>query len=276
MNMELLNDARSSRMPAWFIPHGAGPCFFMEWEPPGTWDGLAAFLAGFPQSLPCRPSAIVVISAHWLESSFNVTAAIRPELIHDYYGFPGHTYELDYPAAGDPELAQRITGLLHDGGLSARADTARGYDHGTFIPLKLMFPEADIPVVQLSLRGDLDPDAHLETGRLLAPLRDEGVLIIGSGMSFHNMRGYGDIRLTAPSQVFDDWLTRAVEAAPDRRRTVLRDWPRAPYAQQCHPPGHEEHLIPLLVAAGAAGEDSGHKLYSERILETQLSAFRFG
>ena len=154
-------------------------------------------------------------------------------------------------------------------------DGERGFDHGMFIPLKLMFPEADIPVIQLSLHRDLDPLAHLEAGRALAPLRDEGVLIIGSGMSFHNMRGYGDARYTSISTEFDDWLSAAVESRPARRNELLQQWTQAPHARHCHPPGAEEHLLPLLVAAGAAGESSGRKIYSERIMETTISAFRF-
>jgi aromatic ring-opening dioxygenase catalytic subunit (LigB family) len=145
-----------------------------------------------------------------------------------------------------------------------------------FIPLKVMFPEADIPVVQLSLRQDLDPEAHLQAGRALAPLRDEGVLILGSGMSFHNMRGYGDKRFTPLSEAFDDWLTDTVEGDSGIRYQRLRKWVQAPHALDCHPHGDEEHLIPLLVAAGAAGEEPGKKVYSERVMETQLSAFQFG
>lgn len=265
----------SAAQPALFIPHGAGPCFFMEWSPPGTWSGMADFLEGVAATLPSRPKAILMVSAHWLADDFSITSGERPELIYDYYGFPDHTYRLDYPAPGSPALAERVESLLSAAGLASHREP-RGFDHGMFIPLKLMFPEADIPVVQLSLRQDLDPAAHLAAGEALAALRDEGVLIVGSGMSFHNMRGYGDPNFTAPSEAFDAWLTAAVEAAPVQRRAALRDWAQGPHAHQCHPPGHEEHLIPLMVAAGAAGQEAGQKVYSERVLETQLSAFRFG
>src|SRR5690606_15072242 len=184
--------------------------------------------------------------------------------------------DLRYPAPGAPALAERVHALLSQAGLASRMDVERGFDHGMFVPLKLMFPEADIPVVQLSLRSDLDPEPHLAAGQALAALRGEGVLIVGSGMSFHNMRGYGDARFTAPSEAFDDWLTDAVTAAPDQRLAALSQWSQAPHAYQCHLPGDEEHLIPLMVAAGAAGNDAGRKIYSERVLETQLSAYRFG
>lgn len=266
----------SSTMPVMFIPHGAGPCFFMDWNPPGTWDGMADFLKGIAASLPARPRAILMVSAHWRTPGFSVTAGEQPSLIYDYSGFPEHTYELRYPAPGAPALAERVDALLSQAGLSSHQDSERGFDHGMFVPLKLMFPDADIPVVQLSLRNDLDAPAHLAAGGALTALRDEGVLIVGSGMSFHNMRGYRDPRFTAPSKAFDDWLTQAVEAEPDQRSVALIHWAEAPYAHQCHPAGDEEHLIPLMVAAGAAGKDRGRKIYSGQVLETQLSAFRFG
>ena len=147
------------RMPTFFIPHGAGPCFFMDWDPADTWDRVAAFLKGIHQTLPQPPRAIVLVSGHWLARDFSVTGHARPELVYDYYGFPAHTYELTYPAPGDPALAVRIAQLLEQGGLPAQVDPARGFDHGMFIPLKLMFPKADVPVVQLSLRRDFDPAA---------------------------------------------------------------------------------------------------------------------
>lgn len=274
-NASELSDG-ATRQPVLFIPHGAGPCFFMDWNPPGTWAGMEAFLTSVADSLPARPRAILMVSAHWRTQGFCVTAGEQPELIYDYYGFPDHTYALTYPAPGAPALAEQVDRRLSLAGLASRRDTERGFDHGMFVPLKLMFPEADIPVVQLSLRDDLDPAAHLAAGEALSPLRGEGVLIVGSGMSFHNMRGYGDARFTAPSEAFDDWLTQAVEAEPERRHAALSDWARAPHAHHCHPPGDEEHLIPLMIAAGAAGDDRGRKVYSEQVLETQLSAYRFG
>ncbi len=265
-----------SRMPVLFVPHGAGPCFFMDWNPADTWDGMAAFLRSVADTLPERPRAIVLVSGHWLEPGFSVTGSARPPLIYDYSGFPAHTYELTYPAPGEPQLAERIAGLLGKPGEQARVDPRRGYDHGVFIPLKLMFPKADIPVVQLSLRRDMDPVAHIAAGRALAALRDEGVLIVGSGMSFHNMRGYGDPRYTSVSASFDEWLTAAVESEPAQREALLRDWERAPHARDSHPPGGEEHLLPLLVAAGAGAGSEGRKVYSEEVMKTTLSAFRFG
>ncbi|WP_326428378.1 class III extradiol ring-cleavage dioxygenase [Stutzerimonas frequens] len=263
-------------MPTLFVPHGAGPCFFMDWNPPTAWNAMAGFLKGIAATLPARPTAIVLVSGHWLQPSFSVTRAARPTLIYDYHGFPPHTYELRYPAPGEPALAARIAGLLDAAALGGREDAQRGFDHGMFIPLKLMFPDADIPVVQLSLRSDLDPQAHLAAGQALRALRDEGVLIVGSGMSFHNMRGYGDPRFAAISDEFDHWLTAAVELPPGERARALQRWEDAPAARLCHPPRAEEHLIPLLVAAGAAGDSNGRKVFSDRVMHTTLSAYRFG
>lgn len=263
------------RMPVLFIPHGAGPCFFMDWNPADTWTRLAGFLKGVAGTLPARPNAIVLVSGHWLEPQFSVTGHARPPLIYDYSGFPPHTYELTYPAPGSPGLAAQVAQLLGQDSGAARVDATRGFDHGVFIPLKLMFPGADIPVIQLSLHRDLDPQAHIEAGRALASLRDEGVLIVGSGMSFHNMRGYGDPRFTPVSAEFDDWLTATVESAPAGRDALLADWTQAPHARLCHPPGGEEHLIPLLVAAGAGADSEGRKVFSEKIMDTTISAFRF-
>jgi aromatic ring-opening dioxygenase catalytic subunit (LigB family) len=230
----------------------------------------AMSMAAVSQACACRRSTFPTAPAR--VSSWTGT---RPPRVFDYYGFPRHTYQLEYPAPGSPELAARMVELLGQGGTDARIDGERGFDHGVFIPLKLMFPGADIPVVQLSLRADLEPHAPLDAGRALAPLREEGVLVVGSGMSFHNMRGYGDTRYTAVSAGFDAWLSAAVESPSPRREERLANWTEAPGARLCHPPRAEEHLVPLMVAAGAAGDSTGRKVYSEQIMETTISAFRF-
>ncbi len=268
--------SQAAAMPTYFIPHGAGPCFFMDWDPPHTWDAMAEFLRTLPSQLPRPPRAIVMVSAHWLAPEFTLTQAAQPELIFDYFGFPPHTYELEYPAAGAPDLAAAIQQRLRDAGLAAAVDGQRGYDHGMFIPLLLMYPHADIPVIQLSLQQNFDPDQHLAVGAALAQLREQDVLIIGSGMSFHNMRGYGDPRFTPISAEFDAWLTQAVSAPASERTALLSNWTAAPQARLCHPPRAEEHLLPLMVVAGAAGNAPGQKVFSDRVLETTISAFRFG
>nr|WP_026353130.1 class III extradiol ring-cleavage dioxygenase [Solimonas variicoloris] len=263
------------RQPTLYIPHGGGPCFFMDWNPPDTWDRMAAFLRGLAATLPERPRAVLLISGHWLAPAFTAGSHPRPPLIYDYYGFPEHTYQLQYPAAGDPALAQRVQALLAAASLPAAEDAQRGYDHGVFIPLKLVFPDADVPVVPLSLLDSLDPAAHLAAGRALAPLRDEGVLIVGSGMSFHNMRAYGDPRFGPVSDTFDLWLTAAVEAPPAERELRLTHWAEAPAARLSHPLHAEEHLLPLMVAAGAAGDGTGRRVFSDRVLQTTISGYRF-
>jgi len=263
------------RQPTLFIPHGGGPCFFMEWNPPHTWDRMADFLCGLVATLPEKPRAVLLISGHWLAPSFTTGSHPRPPLIYDYYGFPEHTYQLRYDAPGDPELAARVRELLGAAAIATGDDAQRGYDHGVFIPLKLVLPDADVPVVQLSLLSSLDAAAHLAAGRALAPLRDEGVLILGSGMSFHNMRAYGDPRFGPVSDTFDAWLTAAVEAPPAERERLLANWDDAPAARLSHPPRAEEHLLPLMVAAGAAHEGHGRRIFSDRVMETTISAFRF-
>jgi aromatic ring-opening dioxygenase catalytic subunit (LigB family) len=260
----------ASRMPTTYITHGGGPCFFMDWDPPDAWDELRAALEGIAPSLPRRPSAVVVVTAHWEAPEFAITSGAAPKLIYDYGGFPPHTYQLEYPAPGDPELAERIGGLLTGAGIPHRLDPDRGWDHGVFIPLKVMFPDAGIPVVALSLRDGLDPAAHLELGRALEPLRDDGVLIVASGSSFHHFANFG----SPVAEPFDRWLNDAVAAPPAQRRSTLADWEEAPGARQAH--GREEHLIPLMVAAGAAGDSPAHTIFRGRVLDTPMSCWRFG
>lgn len=260
--------------PSVYIPHGGGPCFFMDWPgDPYLWDEMGRFLRELAPLLPAKPKAIVVVSAHWEEEAFSVTGAANPPLFYDYYGFPPHTYELQYPAPGDPALAARIAGLLEGAGLPSRVDPQRGFDHGMFIPLLLIYPQADIPVVQLSLKAGLDPETHLAAGRALAPLRDEGVLLLGSGMSFHNMQGFFRGGFDHPSRQFDQWLTQAAESSADERAALLQRWDGAPGARASHP--REEHLLPMMVAAGAANAP-GRKVFEGDIKGSTISAFAFG
>jgi aromatic ring-opening dioxygenase catalytic subunit (LigB family) len=266
---------KSVRQPSIFLPHGGGPCFFMDWTwgPPDTWHKTQQFLAGVAASLPAPPKAILVVSGHWEEQAFTVSAAPEPNLIFDYSGFPEHTYRLTWPAPGDPELAERVAGMLHSAGLPSGVSTSRGFDHGVFVPLKVAFPEAKIPVVTLSLAASLDPALHLAAGRALAPLRDEGVLIVGSGMSFHNLRAYMRPETVERARTFDDWLTIAVESSSEKRDALLVEWKQAPYAAYSHP--REEHLIPLLVAAGAGGHAPGKCVFTDEPLGAAISAYRF-
>jgi len=265
-------------MPTYFIPHGGGPCFFMDWRlmggPADTWDKTAGWLRGLIASLPERPKGIVVISGHWEEPVFTVSAAAKPGMIFDYYGFPPHTYQLNYPAPGAPELAQKVASLLKDAGLPAAISQDRGFDHGVFVPFLLVDPEASIPVVPLSLRSNLDPAEHIAAGRALESLRDEGILIVGSGMSFHNMGAFRSPAALAPSARFDAWLTQAVEAEPATRFDKLAHWSSGDAARQSHP--REEHLLPLMVAAGAGGASPAVKAFGDNVMMADISAFRFG
>jgi len=265
------------RLPTLYIPHGGGPCFFMKWTsgPADTWERMAASLRALGESLPERPKALLVVSAHWEETEPTVLSQPNPPLLYDYYGFPPHTYELKWPAPGSPELAGRVRALLDAVGIASRANSERGFDHGVFIPLLLAFPQADIPTVQLSLRAGLDPKEHLAIGRAIAPLRDEGVLIIGSGMSYHNMTSFRSPGSTPPSEHFDAWLTAAVESSdPIERDRKLCGWSDAPDALVSHP--RSEHLIPLFVAAGAANADRGRRTFNDHVFGQAVSGFQFG
>jgi aromatic ring-opening dioxygenase catalytic subunit (LigB family) len=263
--------ATMTRQPTLFIPHGGGPCFFMD-DPRGMWSGMAAFLRSLPDLLPEPPKAILLVSGHWETQGFAFTGNSAPPLIYDYYGFPPHTYQLTFPAPGDPALAARAAGLLEGAGIAAQVDPEHGLDHGVFIPLKVAWPDAEVPVVEMSVDRTLDPALHIAAGRALAPLRDEGVLIIGSGMSFHNMRAYGDPRALDPSALFDDWLTKAVAQTGAARDAALGGWKEAPAGAFSHP--REEHLIPLMVAAGAAA-GPGEQIFGGEVLSTRISGYRF-
>lgn len=257
--------------PTLYVPHGGGPCFFME-DPQGMWTGMEKFLRELPSSLPERPRAILIVSGHWETQGFGLTASAQPPLIFDYYGFPPHTYKLRYDAPGAPALAARAAALLEGAGFHARLDPDRGLDHGVFVPLKVVFPEADLPVVELSLDASLDASLHLAAGRALAPLRNEGVLVMGAGMSFHNLRALGDPRLTEPSRQFDAWLDAAARSPADERAALLSRWQDAPAARLAHP--RHEHLLPMMVAAGAS-DQPGRRIYSGLVLGTMISGFAF-
>lgn len=258
----------TERMPAVYISHGGGPCFFMDWDPPHAWDGLRAALEGIPASLPRTPRAVLVVTAHWESDDIAIEGGARPGLIYDYGGFPPHTYELTYGAPGSPGVAARASELLELAGIAHHVEQ-RGWDHGVFVPLKVVFPDADVPVVAMSVRRDLDPRAHLELGTALRPLRDEGVLIVASGSSFHNFATFGSPRAAE----FDDWLNRAVALPDQERRRELERWEAAPAARVAH--AREEHLVPLMVAAGAADDRPATPFFRGDLLGTPMSCFRF-
>jgi aromatic ring-opening dioxygenase catalytic subunit (LigB family) len=262
--------------PTLYIPHGGGPCFFMDWTmgPADSWNRLEHWLRHCAADLPAEPKAILVVSAHWEESAFTVQSGSAPGLLFDYYGFPEHTYRLEYPAPGAPAFAARARDLLESSGCQCREDFNRPFDHGVFVPLMLMFPNADIPVFQVSLRAELDPVAHLRAGLALAPLRREGVLIVGSGMSYHNLRNFIGAADTGSSATFDDWLLGLTELEPGERFEKLSGWLKAPCARLAHP--REEHLLPLMMAAGAGVDSPMRRVFRDEIHGHAVSAFQFG
>jgi len=236
--------------PVLYIPHGGGPLPLLG-DP--AHQQLVEFLKSTPRSLG-TPAAIVLISAHWEEEQPTITGGRHPDLLYDYHGFPPESYRIKYPAPGSPALAKRLYTLLEAGGLQSRLDERRGFDHGLFVPLKIMYPHADIPCVQLSLLASLDPIAHIAIGKALAPLRHENVLIIGSGFSFHNLKAFFTSPPGTPDQqneVFDHWLIDTCTnetLSSDEREERLAYWTSAPSARYCHP--REEHLLPLHVCWG--------------------------
>ena len=271
-----------SRLPTLFIPHGGGPCFFMDWDPPDTWHRMAEYLRRVPDDVGLRPRALVVISGHWEEKVVTIQNNPAPPLFYDYHGFPDSTYQITFPAPGAPEIATRISELLKATGIECAYDHSRGFDHGVLIPLKVAYPKADVPIVQVSLLASMDPAEHIRLGQALATLREEGVLIIGSGMSYHNMRtfrsrmrGSNGRAADVGSQRFDDWLEQVLtRTTSDERVAGLTHWVSAPAARDAHP--REEHLLPLHVAVGAAGSDPGRRMLKDVVMGAVESAFQFG
>lgn len=258
-----------------YIPHGGGPLPLMG-EP--SHQSIVEYLQSTESSIG-RPAAIVVVSAHWECPNPTVTAAASPELYFDYYGFPPETYELTYPAPGSPELAGRVADLLRDGGFAPELDTERDFDHGVFVPLMLMYPDAAIPVIQLSLLDDLDPQRHIDMGAAIASLADEDVLILGSGLSFHNMQAFGPANpasgVDAENEAFDAWLDEiCTDSSRDEteRRGGLAAWDQAPAARYNHP--REEHLLPLHVCYGAGGGPAT-RAFDGRVLEKHVAAYQW-
>ncbi|MYN47326.1 dioxygenase [Pseudoduganella sp. FT93W] len=264
-----------STLPTYFLSHGGGPWPFMMDQVGHLYAKLDASLRALPSELPARPKALLVITAHWEGRQFMLSSSAQPPMIYDYGGFPPHTYEVQYPAPGDPALAAQVKQLLDAGGFPAVLDEQRGFDHGTFSALYPAYPQADMPIVQLSLRHDLDPLAHIQVGRLLAPLREQGVLIVGSGLSFHNLRAF-NAQGAAAAKAFDDWLRTSMALAPAERTAALLEWEKAPAARMAHP--REEHLLPLMVVLGAAENDAASVPYHEDAFMGALAvtSFRFG
>lgn len=263
-------------LPTYFISHGGGPWPYMKEQTQGAYDQLETSLHQMPRQLGTTPTAVLMISGHWEESEFTVMASPHPPMIYDYTGFPPHTYRVVYAAPGSPQTAERVRDLVERAGFPARLDAQRGFDHGAFAPLAVIYPEGDVPVVQLSLKRGYDPKEHLAVGRALAPLRDEGIVIVGSGLSYHNLREFGPGAKDA-SAAFDQWLQQTlVGASPAERVARLIEWESAPAARKAHP--REDHLLPLMVAVGAAESDPGTLVYHEDNFfgGISVSSFMFG
>jgi 4,5-DOPA dioxygenase extradiol len=254
-----------------YFSHGGGPL-------PLLGDPGHASMVKFMRDLPAmlrKPEAIVVISAHWEESITTVLSGKTPPMFYDYYGFPEEAYEVNYPAQGNPALALEIVDLLKGQGLAARPDSQRGFDHGLFIPLMLMYPEADIPAIQLSLIRRLDATAHIALGNALRALMQKNILVIGSGFSFHNMYAFswqGTAKPDPKNDAFQDWLIDTItktESQAEREQKLIQ-WESAPSARYCHP--REEHLLPLHVCQGMANKPA-RVVFDDAILGKRAVAF---
>ncbi|MDB5821604.1 MAG: dioxygenase [Herminiimonas sp.] len=263
----------NTRMPVLFISHGGGPWPWVD----GLREQFAVTenaLRQLPAQLPAAPTAILVITGHWEERNFTVSTSEHPGMEYDYSGFPPHTYQLRYPAPGSPALAARVQELLRAAGMPVEANPRRGFDHGTFVPLALMYPDAKVPVVLLSLKSGYDPAAHIAVGQAIEPLREEGVLILGSGLTYHNMRGFRRPESMPVSRQFEDYLNDAVTRPDPRERNLqLLHWDQAPAARLAHP--REDHLLPLMVVAGAAGNSIGSRLFVDEALDVVMASYRF-
>jgi len=261
----------TSLAPVLYLPHGGGPIPLLG-DP--HHQALTQFFTQLGDKL-ATPAAILVISAHWESPQPALTAADNPALLFDYSGFPAQSYQLSYPAPGAPRLAAQIAEKLQQAGFAAELNPGRGWDHGVFVPLLLLRPQADIPVLQLSLLPGLDAKAHIALGEAISFLRAQNVLIIGSGMSFHNMQAFfrrdlvSDAQLAAFNQYLTDSLQPQYSYAEQAQRLI--NWQQAPDARLMHP--REEHLLPLHVCFGAAKGSTAQVLFNDKVLHKTVLAF---
>lgn len=257
---------------ALFLSHGGGPMPLLGDE--GHSD-MVKCLQDIAAKI-IKPSAILVISAHWEETIPTITYGKAPSLIYDYYGFPQKSYTITYPCVGEPQLAEQVHGVLNSAGIDAKLDQQRGFDHGLFIPLKIMYPNADIPCIQLSLVNSLDPDEHIKMGQALQNLDYKNLLVIGSGFSFHNMKAFfqpDTSESISMNEEFEAWLIDTCSQSDfteEERRARFIQWADAPSARYCHP--REEHLLPLHVCYGLA-QQSCSEYFELKILNKQSSMY---
>lgn len=264
------------RYPTLFVNHGGGPLPLMGRQPELVQHMQETVTKWLPAT---KPKAVVVISAHWESNkAIKITSAPKPSLLFDYYGFPSEAYQYEYPVPGHPALADKIHTLLDKQGIISELDPKRGLDHGVFIPLMLMYPAADIPVVAVSLDASLSAAKNMAIGQALEPLRDEGILILGSGYTFHNMQAFfhPSNHTKKQSRLFNDWLQETfLSDSPQLEQILpqLASWEQAPGARECHP--REEHLLPLFMAAAAAGPNAHAKLIWSDTNDHAISSFLF-
>jgi aromatic ring-opening dioxygenase catalytic subunit (LigB family) len=255
-----------------FLSHGGGPLPLLEDE---EHKEMVTCLQDIAAKI-IRPSAIIVVSAHWEETIPTITSGKNPSLIYDYSGFPQESYDIEYPCRGEPQLAEQIYNLLESAGIDTNLNENRGFDHGLFVPLKIMYPNADIPCVQLSLVNSLDPDQHINIGRAIKDLDYKDLLVIGSGFSFHNMKAFfeSDANASRPmNEAFETWLLETCSnsgLSEKERRKRLSQWAKAPSARYCHP--REEHLLPLHVCYGIA-QQSCSESFELEILNKKSSMY---
>lgn len=254
-----------------YFSHGGGPLPILG--DPGH-KAMIEFLVALPYQLR-KPDLILVISAHWEEREATLLGEKNPPMFFDYYGFPDEAYQINYPAPGSPDDAERIANLLRTNKIPSRIDAQRGFDHGVYIPLMMMYPQADIPCLQLSLLRGLDPAAHVTMGNILNNLKSENILVIGSGFSFHNMQAFswgGNYEEDSANDAFQDWLIDVCtgEHSQLQREQKLIGWEKAPSARYCHP--REEHLLPLFVCQGMANKEA-HLIFDDKILGKRSVGF---
>jgi 4,5-DOPA dioxygenase extradiol len=255
-----------------FISHGAGPMPLLN-DPDHT--QLVAYLKSLAEKLE-KPSAILLISAHWEEPVATITASANPKMIYDYSGFPPEAYQMQYPCPGEPVLAAKVQQALQQTGIAVKLDHQRGYDHGLYVPLLLMYPEADIPAIQLSLVNNLGSEQHLAIGEALQALDYDNLLVIGSGFSFHNMREFfapNSEDKQMKNHGFEHWLHTSLidrQLPESERRERMINWAKTPHARYCHP--REEHLLPLHICYGLAGR-AADEHETVTILNKKSSAF---
>lgn len=259
-----------------FIPHGGGPLPLMG---DLGHKGIVELMQGLGPEI-AQSEAVIVITAHWESDAVQVSGAAQPPLLFDYVNFPPETYDYQYPAPGAPDLATKVSGFLTTAGIDNQIDTERGFDHGTFVPMMLIRPDADIPILQVSLLASLDPAEHIKFGRALAPLLDDNITILGSGLSFHNLgamlggrRGDG-----GEDETFDDWLNDTLvnqNLSEPHRTAEMNNWAAAPGARFCHP--REEHLLPLHVCYGAASAAGlpCTSIFRDKLMGFKTSGFRW-